>query len=59
MGFWKKLGIWNMFTGETPETRALGALVALDDYEKEQETKNKKIIPNKIIVGLNAFIVIL
>lgn len=42
MGFWKKLGIWNMFTGETPETRALGALVALDDYEKEQETKNKK-----------------
>ncbi len=40
MGFWKKLGIWNMFTGKTPETRALGALVALDDYEKEP--KNSK-----------------
>lgn len=43
MGFWKKLGIWNMFTGKTPEAKAIGAIVALDEYEKEQETKQGQL----------------
>ena len=42
MGFWKKLGIWNMFTGKTPEARAIGAIVALDEHEKEQDAKHNQ-----------------
>ena len=42
MGFWKKLGIWNMFTGKTPEARAIGAIVALDEHEKEQNAKHNQ-----------------
>ncbi len=45
MGFWKKLGIWNMFTSKTPVAKAIGAMVALDEYEKE--TKQKQLYHEK------------
>lgn len=40
MGFWKKLGIFNMLTSKTPGQFFSGYLVTKNEIEKEKEVKN-------------------